>query len=402
MKVNTGHLTYCTNIHPGKNWEEDFEALKLNLPLIKQSVSPGQSFGLGLRLSNEASLTLSQPKALIEFKQWLKDNDTYVFTMNGFPYGEFHRTIVKAEVHAPDWTTDSRKNYTIRLFQLLKELLPEGMDGGISTNPLGYRHQYPTADSLKAAREQGTLHMIEVVIELIQILHESGKLLHLDIEPEPDGMLETGREFIDWFQEELLQQGIPIIAAVFKVHTQEAEAMIKKHLRLCYDVCHFAIGYEPHAEIIQELELKNILVGKIQISAALKSTLQRSSGENKQIKKAFQQFNEPVYLHQVVARQEDGTLLRYLDLPEALEDYENINTREWRAHFHVPISIREIGLLSTTQNDITEVLSIQKDRPFTNHLEVETYTWEVLPEQIKIPIAESISQELLWVKSKLT
>lgn len=401
MKVNTGHLSYCTNIHPGKNWTEDFEALKLNLPLIKESVSPDQQMGLGLRLSNEASLALSQPAELAEFMQWLKDNNAYVFTMNGFPYGEFHRTVVKADVHTPGWITESRRDYTIRLFHILKELLPDGIDGGISTNPLGYRHWYTTKDTLKDAREKGTLHVIEVISELIRIYNETGKVLHLDIEPEPDGMMETGREFIDWFEGDLLSLGIPVISEAFQLSIADAEKLIRKHLTLCYDVCHFAIGYEPHAEIISELAAKNIKVGKIQISAALKADLDKRGAERAEIKKAFDQFNEPVYLHQVVARQQDGSLLRYLDLPEALEDFDNPFVEEWRAHYHVPISIQEIGLLSTTQQDIIEVLHIQKNTPFTNHMEVETYTWEVLPQQIKLPIAESISKELLWVQGQL-
>jgi hypothetical protein len=120
MKVNTGHLTYCTNIHPGKNWDDDFKALQENFPVIKQSVSPDQPLGLGLRLSNTSSLELIKEDTLAEFKQWLKENDAYVFTMNGFPYGEFHRTVVKEDVHTPDWTNDSRKEYTIRLFRILE------------------------------------------------------------------------------------------------------------------------------------------------------------------------------------------------------------------------------------------------------------------------------------------
>jgi len=401
MKVNAGHLTYCTNIHPGKNWTEDFSALKLNLPIIKQSVCPDQPMGLGLRLSNEASLALTENARLDEFKQWLEKNDTYVFTMNGFPYGEFHRTVVKSDVHTPGWATASRRDYTVRLFHILKELLPEGMDGGISTNPLGYRHWYASEGELKEAREQGTMHVIEVIIELIRICKETGKLLHLDIEPEPDGMMETGREFIDWFEGDLLNLGIPEISNTFELNPLEAEALIRKHLMLCYDVCHFAIGYEPHAEIINELAEKNIKVGKIQISAALKADLNKDNSAKPEIRKAFEQFNEPVYLHQVVARQENGNLLRYLDLPQALNDFDNNTVEEWRAHFHVPISIKEIGLLSSTQQDIIEVLNIQKTSPFTHHLEVETYTWEVLPEQIKLPIAESISKELLWVQDIL-
>ena len=401
MKVNSGHLTYCTNIHPGRNWTEDFEQLQKNFPQIRQAVSPDQPMGLGLRLSNEASLALSEQTTLDEFKEWLKENDTYVFTMNGFPYGEFHRTVVKADVHTPGWTSDARKTYTIRLFRILEQLLPEGMDGGISTNPLGYRHWYTTAETLNEARKTGTLNVIEVVKELIRISNDTGKVLHLDIEPEPDGMMETGREFIDWFEGDLLSLGILEISNAFDLNDTEAEALIRKHVNLCYDVCHFAIGYEPHEEILNELATKNISVGKIQISAALKADLQKSPEEKPLIKKAFDIFNEPVYLHQVVAKQKDGNRLRYLDLPEALDDFENETVQEWRAHFHVPISIKEIGLLSTTQEDIITVLNLQKNKPFTNHMEVETYTWEVLPEQIKLPITESISKELDWVIKQL-
>ena len=204
MKVNTGHLTYCTNIHPGKDWAADFAALQENFPLIKQSVSPHQSLGLGLRLSNAASITLSDEAELNVFKQWLKENDAYVFTMNGFPYGDFHRTVVKENVHAPDWTTDQRKDYTIRLFDILRFLLPKGMDGGISTSPLSYRHWFNTAEDFEVAKRTATLNIVAVVEHLIVIDRESGQLLHLDIEPEPDGILETGREFIDWFENDLL------------------------------------------------------------------------------------------------------------------------------------------------------------------------------------------------------
>jgi hypothetical protein len=397
MKVNTGHLTYCTNIHPGKNWDDDFKALQENFPLIKQSVSPNQPLGLGLRLSNTSSLELIKEDALTEFKQWLKENDAYVFTMNGFPYGEFHRTVVKEDVHTPDWTTDARREYTIRLFNILQSLLPEGMNGGISTSPLSYRHWFKTADDFAQAKRTATLNVIEVIKELIKISGQTGKIMHLDLEPEPDGILETGREFIDWFENDLLPLGIPAIESSFNVTGIEAKSLIKKHLCLCYDVCHFAIGYETHDEVLKELEAKGIKVGKIQISAALKANLDKSEAEREIIKNNFQTFNEPTYLHQVVALKKDGSLIRYSDLTPALNDFENQEAVQWRAHFHVPISIKEIGVLQSTQDDITTVLELQKNAPFTDHLEVETYTWEVLPEQLKLPIAQSISNELNWV-----
>lgn len=397
MKVNTGHLTYCTNIHAGKNWTADFEALQQHFPAIKQAVAPGQPLGLGLRLSNEASLQLQHPAALLEFKQWLEQNGAYVFTMNGFPYGDFHHTIVKADVHTPDWTTTERVAYTIRLFHILKSLLPEGMDGGISTSPLSYRHWFKTEATLELAKKTATLNVVAVIRELVLIYRETGQLLHLDMEPEPDGILETGREFIDWFENELLVAGAPLLAAAFEVSADEAIALIKKHLCLCYDVCHFAIGYEDHEAVLRELEEKGIRVGKIQISAALKAGLNKTAAELEVLKTSFGAFNEPTYLHQVVALKKDGTLIRYPDLPEALSDFGNEETEQWRAHFHVPISIRDIGLLQSTQDDILRVLKLQKNKAFTNHLEVETYTWEVLPEQLKLPIAKSISKELNWV-----
>ncbi len=397
MKLETGHLTYCTNIHPGKNWKEDFEALKLNFPIIKRDVAAEQPLGLGLRLSNEASLELANEDSLGIFKQWLKEKDAYVFTMNGFPYGEFHRTVVKEDVHAPDWTTENRKNYTIRIFKILQQLLPEGMDGGISTSPLSYRHWFKTPEELNTATDIATRNVIEVVKTLIQIYRDTGTVMHLDIEPEPDGILETGREFIDWFEGTLLRIGIPEILSTFSVSEDEAKQLLQQHLSLCYDVCHFAIGYEDHKEVLDELASKGINVGKIQISAALKANMARPAEEKEAVRAAFEQFNEKTYLHQVVALKKDGKLLRYPDLPEALADFENEDAAEWRAHFHVPISVLEIGTLASTQSDIETVLSLQKSQPFTQHLEVETYTWEVLPEQLKLPIAQSISNELNWV-----
>ncbi|MBO9684737.1 MAG: xylose isomerase, partial [Flavisolibacter sp.] len=105
MKTTYGHLTYCTNIHPGETWADHFAQLKEQVPGIKKAISPDQSFGIGLRLSNTASLELRKEENLKEFQQWLKEQDCYVFTMNGFPYGGFHNTTVKDKVHQPDWTT---------------------------------------------------------------------------------------------------------------------------------------------------------------------------------------------------------------------------------------------------------------------------------------------------------
>jgi hypothetical protein len=401
MQLASGHLTYCTNIHPGETWPAHFAALKQNFPSVKQRVSPDTSMGIGLRLSNKASVDLEKAESLFLFTQWLKENDAYVFTMNGFPYGEFHNTAVKDQVHAPDWTTKARLDYTIRMFHILLSLLPKDMDGGISTSPLSYKYWHKTGKELQDAKNTATSNILLVAGELIRLRRATGVVMHLDIEPEPDGILETGREFIDWYEKELLPIGRESIATRFNISADEAEGLIKDHITLCYDVCHFAIGYEPHQQVIDELAEKGLKVGKIQISAALKATLPDDMIAREPIKEAFERFDETTYLHQVVAKTVNGRLLRYPDLPDALADIDNPLVGQWRAHFHVPIFMEEYGLVQATQSDIVEILNIQKDKPFTNHMEVETYTWGVLPDAKKLPINESIARELNWVKDQL-
>ena len=402
MKLTNPHLTYCTNIHAGETWKDHFAAIRQHFPKIKADVADNQAMGIGLRLSHVASLELIKEENLSVFKDWLKDQNAYVFTMNGFPYGSFHHTVVKDHVHSPDWTTNERVEYTKRLFNILKELLPAGMDGGISTSPLTYRHWFGhSPEALKQAKETATRNILQVVEQLIQIKKSTNQVLHLDIEPEPDGLLETGDEFIDWFETSLIPIGIDFITAKFGVNADEAVAMLKEHVRLCYDVCHFAVGYESHREAIFNLAEKGIKIGKFQISAALKSKLSGNVEERQGLKEAFTKYNESTYLHQVVARKTEGILIRYRDLPDALNDIENPEVIEWRSHFHVPVFLKDFGALQSTQSDIVEVLKIQKSQALTPHIEVETYTWEVLPDTLKLPIEECIIRELLWVKKQL-
>lgn len=396
MRTPQGHLSYCTNIHAGESWTDHFAALQQNIPGIKKRISRDQPFGIGLRLSNQASLQLQQKEALNNFKDWLKKEECYVFTMNGFPYGGFHHTKVKDHVHSPDWTTPERVSYTIRLFNILAELLPGDIQGGISTSPLSYKYWH-RPDQQPDIFEKATNNILTVIEHLIQIKAKTGKVLHLDIEPEPDGLLESGPEFFDWYERHLLPIGKKFLQGRLGYTEEMSVLAIKEHLQLCYDVCHFAVGYEDHVSVVQQLRSKEIKVGKIQISAALKAAMPDDITKREPVVQAFRQFNESTYLHQVVARQGDGSFKRYPDLPEALGDANNASTKEWRSHFHVPLFIQDYGLLKSTQSDIGTVLSIQSKQPFTSHLEVETYTWEVLPDALKVPLSESIIREMEWV-----
>lgn len=402
MLTEYGHLTYCTNIHGGEAWAAHFALLQRHFPEIKRQVSPGRPIGLGLRLSDLASKELLQDSQLDAFQRWLAAQDAYVFTMNGFPFGDFHDEVVKENVHAPDWTTLERRDYTNRLFDILARLLPEGMEGGISTSPLGYRHHYlHSPEAWAAMRERSTRQLVEVALHLIAIEDEQGKVLHLDIEPEPDGVLENGPEFIDWYLNELLPLGASILSERLGMEATAAEQALKKHIRLCYDVCHFALGYENHAAVVAQLADLGIEIGKLQISAAIKATLAADPAARQAVGTAFMAFDESVYLHQVVARQQNGTLVRHKDLPDAQGALLDPDTAEWRAHFHVPVFLEDLGALQSTQADIVEVLALQRAGKLTPHLEVETYTWGVLPQHLQLPIADSISRELNWVAGQL-
>jgi len=400
MHVQDFHLSYCSNIHPGESWEATFANLKKYIPEVKHQLKVDNPFGIGLRLSNEASLILNNPDKLAEFQSWLKQENAYVFTMNCFPFGDFHRTIVKENVHAPDWTTLDRRDYTIRAFRILAQLLPEGLEGGISTSPISYRHWFKSDIELDRAMEIATNHLMDVVMELVEIRKQTGKNLHLDIEPEPDGILENSDEMIWLFTEWLLPKGKPMLAKQLGISIAEAEIAIKNHIQVCYDVCHFAIVYEEPADTFAKFEKAGLKIGKIQISAALKTIVKNDS--KNAIKTKLLPFAESTYLHQVVAKKENGSIYSYSDLPDALANLDNIENEEWRIHFHVPVFLDTYGEIASTQDQILIVLKeILKNPSISKHLEVETYTWEVLPEATRLNLGESISRELAWVIDNL-
>lgn len=395
------HLSYCTNIHPGESWKETFQNLKDYIPQIKKEVSPDALFGIGLRLSNVASVELLQENNLTIFKKWLEDNSCYVFTINGFPFGGFHHQSVKDKVHQPDWTNQERVDYTFRLFYILKTLIPKGVEGGISTSPLSYKYWPASLKNKKMVFQQATLNIVKIAEKLYKIDKESNQLLHLDIEPEPDGMLENTHEVIEWYKQWLIPEGTVYLKEQLGLSEEEAEICLKNHIRICYDVCHFAILYEKPEEVFSLLSAERIKIGKVQISAALKVGIPERIEDRKWVQEALAPFVESTYLHQVVERDSGNGFTHYRDLPQALEKLNNPSAREWRTHFHVPVFLDKYGKLESTQEDILKVLEYLKKEKITDHLEVETYTWEVLPRDIRLEIVDSIVRELKWVQKNI-
>ena len=401
IDYHQAHLTYCSNIHPGESWEKTFANLRDYTSKIKDELKQ-KSFGIGLRLSHEASIELAKPHHLEEFKLWLDRSNMYVFTINGFPYGGFHHQVVKDQVHFPDWSTPERLEYTLRLFDILKVLLPPGLDGGVSTSPISYRFWHKAPAGIEALEKVACQSMIQVALHLHAIKKATGQSLHLDIEPEPDGVMETSTEFVDFYQNYLLREGKQFLREKLDINDAEADSIIKEHIQLCYDVCHFAVGFEEPEEALEKIEKAGIKIGRIQISAALSSGFVHGNENQSQVIEELRQFDEPVYLHQAVIRDSDGILSRYPDLFPALEAWKDKDQpSELRTHFHVPIFTEKYGRLVPTQKDIAKVLRIWKTKNFTNHLEVETYTWDVLPEEMRKDIVKSVTRELQWVLDTL-
>jgi hypothetical protein len=405
MKIETNqsfHLTYCTNIHPGEEWSKVFANLKQYIPALKAQLSPDKPFGIGLRLADVASRELLQGNVLAEFQSWLTEQDLYVFTLNGFPFGGFHRQVVKDQVYAPDWSKQERLDYTLRLVNILAQLLPPGMEGSISTLPLSYKPWYKRNQLFLASiTTSASLNIARLVAEMVRIKSDTGKVVHLNLEPEPDGLIENAAEVVDYFQTYLLPIGGEYLATHLRISQEAAEALLLEHVRVCYDTCHFAVEYENPALVFQQFEAAGIQIGKIQISAALQVNIPTDIEQRRQVKERLLPFAESTYLHQVIARESTGQLRHYSDLEKALPDLEHTTAREWRIHFHVPIFIRDYQLFESTQDDITNVLDLLHSNPACDHLEIETYTWEVLPQEMKLDLPASIQREYEWVLSKM-
>ena len=396
MKIGADgvHLTYCSNIHPGESWAEVRANIERYFPAVRERVAPGEMFGIGLRLSARAARELGSGDALADFREFMGRNKLYVFTINGFPYGTFHGTRVKEEVYLPDWRDEERVRYTDELAELLLRLLPDGVEGSISTVPGAFKPAMRNgADVEKIAG-----NMLRHVAKLVEIKRRSGRHIALAIEPEPHCYLETIAESVRFFHEHLFSAGaVRRLGELTGLDRQAAAAALREHIGLCLDLCHAAVEFEDPAACIRDLDGAGIRVTKLQISAGLRLPELTAEAVT-----ALKQFDDPVYLHQVVEQGPDG-IRRYADLPEALATATGkADGREWRVHCHVPIFMDNLGAFSSTRSFISEVLGIHKLRPVSAHLEVETYTWNALPEHLRAGgMEQAIARELNWVKETL-
>ncbi|HUC62081.1 MAG TPA: metabolite traffic protein EboE [Alphaproteobacteria bacterium] len=390
-----GHLTYSTLVHPGDTWDEMWNSLTTYVPAVKKRVSPDKPFGVSLRLAAKSAERLTrEPEERQKLRKFLADNGMYLFTVNAFPYGPFKGERVKELVYEPDWRTDARALYTMQVADILAEVAPAGVSPSIQSPPCGFKPRVTGPDVVDAY----TFQILRVVAHLIELEARTGRTVTLALEPEPLCFMEITSEAIAYFKDHLYSTGsIKTLSGMTGLNAAQTERALRRHLGIVYDICHQAVEFEDIAASLKSLKAAGVPVMKLQAAAAV-----RMPKVDRDIVHALKEYDDPVYLHQTI-EVKDGKLERFVDLQDAFAAWDaRPGAREWRTHFHVPVFLEDLGAFKTTRPAIEEALRVHCADPVSTQLEIETYTWDVLPDHLKTgDITDYVVRELEWVEGEL-
>jgi hypothetical protein len=390
-----GHLTYSTLVHPADNWEQLWASLNTYLPKVKARVAGNKSFGVCIRLAAPTAETLANsPAERDKLKKFLADNDMYIYTANAFVYGHFKGDTVKEQVYEPDWRTEERTQYTINVANVLADVCPRTITPSIQTAPLGFKPRVTGPDVIASYTE----NVLRVVAHLIELEDKTGSTVQLALEPEPFCFLETTDESIAFFRDHLYSgAAVERLAKLARIPITEAIDALRRHLGIVYDICHQAVEYEDITASLRKLVDAGVPVFKLQEAAAL-----YVPEVNQAAVDTLKRYAKTIYLTQTLEKR-DGKITRYLNVDDAIAAYEkNPGPREWRTHIHVPVFLDDLGQFRTTRFAIAEALAFHKKTPLSRQLEIETYTWDMLPDSLKTgDIVDYVSREIEWVRDQL-
>jgi sugar phosphate isomerase/epimerase len=373
--TSSAALSYCTNVHPAEDLAGVLAQLDRYAEPVRRLVGV-DVLGLGLWLpAGLAGELAAAPELRAKLRAELDTRGLEVYTLNAFPYGGFHDDVVKHSVYRPEWTDERRLRYTLDCATVLADLLPDSATyGSISTLPLAWRTPWSAEDD-----ETATAALTSLTSSLSALADERGRPIRLAVEPEPGCVLDTVTDAVNWL----------------------APRVDPRYVGLCLDTCHLAVSFADPAETVAEIYRSGLEVVKVQASAAL----QVEDPASAQARLALADFTEPRYLHQVRERTESGTVLAADDLPEALAELPG--QAAWRVHFHVPLHARPAAPLSATTDVLrAAIAALQSTVDGTlPHVEVETYTWSVLPETAgnggDTALIRGIAAELRWAVANL-
>lgn len=377
---------YCTNVHAGAGFDEMFANLREHVPSVKLHRRSGGPMGIGLWFSDRSVREAQLRPNRTALRRWLEINSVVPFTANAFPQRDFHQPVVKHQVYEPDWASNERLEYTLAVFRIMHELAPSDREISVSTLPLGWPRPH-LEDSFYAACAR---NLVAVCRQLALLEQKRGRLAYLCLEPEPGCLLERADDVIQFFRRWLFDDA---------AQTE----LVRRHLRVCHDICHAAVMFESQAAAIARLAEEGIGIGKVQVSAAIEADFaSRSAPHRNRLLLALRSFNERRYLHQTNVLRANGEQTFYDDLHEALDRESTRVDSKWHVHFHVPIFLEELGPLRSTSAEIRPCLEGLSRGSSALHLvprhfEIETYAWNVLPENfVASHLSEGIAAELDW------
>ncbi|MFC4507183.1 MULTISPECIES: metabolite traffic protein EboE [Streptomyces] len=373
---STVHLAYCTNVHPAETLDGILAQLRDHCEPVRRSLGRDR-LGIGLWLAKDAARALiTDPVALRGLRSELDRRGLEVVTLNGFPYEGFGAEEVKYRVYQPDWADAERLAHTTDLARLLAVLLPDDVvEGTISTLPLAWRTDFDERAAVTAGAALATLSgRLDALEEL------TGKSIRIALEPEPGCTVETTGDAIG-----------PLTA------------LGGDRIGVCVDTCHLATSFEDPAMAMTALEAAGVGIPKAQLSAALHA----EEPGRPEVREALAAFAEPRFLHQTRTLTPGG-LRGTDDLGEALARDALPDDAPWRAHFHVPLHAPPAAPLTSTLDVLQEALTLLVGgvKPRTRHLEVETYTWQALPPELRPrtrnQLVDGIAAELALARALLT
>ena len=390
-----GHLTYSTLVHPGDDWAQMWDSLITYVPKVKERWAKNHRFGVSLRLSAASASTLAKSQAERDkLKKFLNDNNMYLYTVNAFPYGPFKGTIVKEQVYEPDWRSEERTTYTKNVADVLADVSPDDVSPSIQSAPLGFKPRVTGPDVV----DSFTDHVIRVCAHLVDVEARTGRVVTLALEPEPYCFLETTDETVEYFTKHIYSgKSAEKLAKLARMPISEAHVALRRHVGIVFDICHQAVEFEDIGACLQKLVDAGIPIFKLQEAAAL-----HVPEVTQKIVDVLKNYSKTIYLTQTVEKK-DGKLTRFLNLEDAFAAWKaNPGPREWRTHFHVPVFLDSLGDFGTTRFAIEDALRFHKANPLSRQLEIETYTWDVLPDHLKTgDIVDYVTREIEWVRGEL-
>ncbi len=368
-------ITYCMNVHPGEDLDSVMKALEtVTLPL-RDALGDDGVFPLGLRLGSVAAKALRVPESMRVIAGFMRRNRLGAIGINGFPYGPFHGQTVKTKVYEPDWESPHRVSYTRDLFYALTRLPSADLGNdhrlSITTVPLAY-------DRGQGVTETMFQNICAMALFLRKLEGFTGLRMCLALEPEPDCLLQDTRTTIDFF-ERLWQR-------------PEWNPAYRDLIGLCFDTCHFAVGYEDPLNALRSLVSANVPISRIQISAALEFTQYATEAD-------LEPFLDSVYLHQTARREDDASLTCFPDLTRDL--FPELIGRRGRIHYHVPLTWPGTGRLGTTRHALTSAFW-RYVRAGGWPIEIESYAYFVYPDYLRSrTLSESPLADLNWTREQL-